>query len=124
MVTITNGRTTHSVTIGAYNTIYKDKGFRIVGIIGKKHNREVKREEVVENTDVQEVQNINPVNEAAETEENEADWVTELLEKPISQWSKEETANFAKEKNIDTSYARKLSEAKDIIKEWLDEQNK
>lgn len=121
MVTITNGRMTHSVTIGAYNTIYKDKGFRI---IGKKPNREVKREEVVENTDVQEVQSINPVEETAETEESEAAWVTELLEKPISQWSKEETANFAKEKNIDTSYARKLSEAKDIIKEWLDEQNK
>ena len=119
MVTITNGRMTHSVTIGAYNTIYKDKGFRIVG---KKPNREVKKEEkVVENTQVNEKpETINvPV-----VEPEEKPWVEDLLEKPISQWSKEETANFAKEKGIDTSYARKLSEAKDIIKEWLDEQNK
>ena len=112
MVTISNGRTKHEVTIGAYNTIYKGLGFHIVGA---KHNREVKKEEkVVEKTQVNEKpETINvPVEEP-----EEKSWVEDLLEKPISQWSKEETANFAKEKGIDTSYAHKLSEAKDIIKE-------
>ena len=117
MVTISNGRTTSRVTIGAYNTIYKGLGFHIVGA---KYNREAKKEEkVVENTQVNEAP-VETINVLAE----DKSWVEELLEKPISQWSKEETANFAKEKEIDTSHARKLSEAKDIIKEWLDEQNR
>ena len=120
MVTISNGRTRHEVTIGAFNTIYKGLGFHIVGA---KHNREVKKEEkVVENTQVNEVP-VETINVPVE-EPEEKSWVEDLLEKPISQWSKEETANFAKEKEIDTSHARKLSEAKDIIKEWLDEQSK
>ena len=112
MVTISNGRIRHEVTIGAFNTIYKGLGFHIVG---------AKEEKVVKNTKANEV-HTESINTPVEVEEKS--WVEDLLEKPISQWSKEETANFAKEKGIDTSYARKLSEAKDIIKEWLDEQNK
>lgn len=110
MVTISNGKTTHSVTLGAFNNIYKARGFHIVGRPVVSAKETVKNTEAEENTKVAEVE--------------EKSWVEDLLEKPISQWSKEETANFAKEKGIDTSYARKLSEAKDIIKEWLDEQNK
>ena len=118
MVTISNGKTTHSVTLGAFNNIYKARGFHIVGRPNVSAKETVKNTEVKENTDVAEAEEVDN-NESVD----ENDWVAELLEKPISQWSKEETANFAKEKGIDTSRARKLSEAKDIIKDWLDKNN-
>lgn len=120
MVTISNGRIKHEVTIGAYNTIYKGLGFHIVGA---KHNREVKKEEkVVENTQANEA-SVETIGVPVE-ESEEKSWVEDLLEKPISQWSKEETANFVKEKGIDTSSAHKLGEVKDIIKRWIDDQNR
>lgn len=124
MVTITNGRSTRCVTLGAFNSIYKDKGYHIVG--AKKHKdaevkKEIKQESLAEVSKEEKVVE-EPVIEEPVAEEKE--WVTELLEKPISQWSKEETAAFARENGIDTSRARKFNEAKDIIKRWLDEQNK
>lgn len=122
MVTISNGTTTSNVTIGAYNTIYKAKGFYIVS--GANKIPVVKNEGNKVEVTKDEKEPTTKIAEPIETPKEESDWVTELLEKPISQWSKEETASFAKEKNIDTSYARKLSEAKEIIKEWLDEQSR
>lgn len=125
MVTITNGRETRFVSTGAFNNIYKSKGYHIVD---DKKPKKVEKEivkEVAKEEPIEEFEN----NESVETQEevvveSESDWVTELLEKPISQWTKEETASFAKEKNIDTSSAHKLGEAKDIIKKWLDERNR
>ena len=123
MVDISNDRENRKVTMGAYNTIYKNKGYYIVG--GKKRKEESKAipfdpvsAEVMESLPTNEVEPIE------EIEEVESEWVVELLEKPISQWSKEEVTNFVKEKGIDTSSAHKLSEVKDIIKKWLEEQNK
>lgn len=127
MVTISNGKTIRSVTIGAYKSIYKSKGFYILDKATKKgtHNKVVKEEASIEVVNEQPIEEISEPNVEEEVEEVvEKEWVTDLLEKPISQWSKEETANFAKEKGIDTSHARKLGEAKEIIKEWLEEQNK
>lgn len=118
MVEISNGKTCRKVTLGAYNTVYKDKGFYIVS--GKKRKEESKA--IPFDPVSAEVMESLPTNEAEPIEEPE--WVTELLEKPISQWSKEEVTNFVKEKGIDTSSAHKLSEVKDIIKKWLEEQNK
>lgn len=123
MVTISNGRIRYEVTIGAYNTIYKGFGFHIVGA---KHNREVKKEEVREEKKEEVIGVAESTMPAVDDVdgEREEDWVTELLEKPISQWSKEETANFVKEKGIDTSSAHKLGEVKDIIKRWIDDQGR
>lgn len=121
MVTISNGKNTHSVTLGAFNSIYKARGYHIIGRLNVSTNETVKNTEVEENTEVAEVQEAEEIDNNESADEN--DWVAELLEKPISQWSKEETANFAKEKGIDTSRARKLGEAKDIIKNWLDKNN-
>lgn len=120
MVTISNGREFRHVTNGAYKTIYKSKGYFIVN---GKEEKESKSEPVAKK--VEEPIISEEVNEhtslADAIDDGEKEWVIELLEKPISQWSKEETASFAKEKNIDTSYAHKLGEAKDIIKRWMDE---
>lgn len=124
MVTITNGIETRLVSNGAFNNIYRSKGYHIVdGKEPRKIEKEVK--EVAEEEPINDVAPI----EESEVEESEApaeesDWVTELLEKPISQWTKEEVADFVKEKEIDTSSARKVSEVKDIIKKWMDEHNR
>lgn len=120
MVTITNGKATRYVSSGAYNTIYKAKGYYIVGKevknIEKEHVKAVAQEEYNEDDEVNEVVESNDNNE-------ELDWVTELLEKPTSQWTKEEIASFVKEKNIDTSSAHKLSEVRDIVKDWINKYN-
>lgn len=117
MVEISNGKIRRKVTIGAYNAIYKSKGYRIVG--GRRLDSiVVPTEPVATNEPVSDV-----VSEPV-VEEVEPEWISELLEKPISQWSKEEVTSFVKEKGIDTSSARKLSEVKDIIKKWLEEQGR
>lgn len=121
MVTITNGRETRLVSTGAFNNIYRSKGYHIVD---GKEPRKIEKE-------VKEVAKEEPLNDVTPVEESESeapaeenDWVTELLEKPISQWTKEEVADFVKEKGIDTSSAHKVSEVKDIIKNWMDEHNR
>lgn len=113
MVKISNGKEVRHVTKGAYKTIYESKGYRIIS--DESSNKMSKPVEKF-------AKDLAEVNDAPTSDENK--WVEDLLEKPISQWSKEETATFAKEKGIDTSNAHKLSEAKDIIKKWLDEQNR
>ncbi|MDE7424979.1 MAG: hypothetical protein K2N51_15030 [Lachnospiraceae bacterium] len=54
----------------------------------------------------------------------DAAFVSELLEKPLSQWSNEEVKDFVKIKNIDTSGAQKVSQVRGIIKAYLEEEQK
>lgn len=121
MVLITNGRETHNVTMGAFNSIYKHKGFHIVGApkavaTKKEESKPVAiTEEVKEEAPTEE-----PETEVEEVEAEDNSWIDELIEKPISQWSKEEVAKFADAKGIDTSSARKVSEAKEIVKKWIE----
>lgn len=122
MVLITNGRETHNVTMGAFNSIYKHKGFHIVGA---PKAGAIKKEEKKFVAPVKEVKEEAPTEEVEEEAEEEVEaennsWVDELMEKPISQWSKEEVAKFADAKGIDTSSARKVSEAKEIVKKWIE----
>lgn len=98
MVKITNGFSTFEVTEGAFNSIYSKQGFVKVDEEKKKHE-EQKAEEI--NDD--------------EAKEDFAD----LLEKPIGSWTKEEVSAFIDAKGINTEGAKKLSEVKDIIKEYL-----
>lgn len=113
MVTISNGKEVRHVTKGAYKTIYESKGYRIISDESSKVSKPV--EKVAKDF-------AEEVNDTPTFDEKE--WVDDLLEKPISQWSKEEVTSFVKEKNIDTSSAHKLSEVKDIIKKWIEEQSK
>ena len=126
MVTISNGKTTLRVTAGAVET-YKSMGFHVVDdkendqIKPVEHNKEEKVAEDVAGEP--EAGDSDAEDEGVEDDTEEA-YVTELLEKPLSQWSNEEVKEFVRIKGIDTSGAKKFSQVKDIIKAYLDEQVK
>lgn len=102
MVKITNGIVTFEVTRGAYDGIYSHQGFKPVNEV-KKAEEKVAADEGVDNrTD----------------DEKFAD---ELVEKPISQWNKEEVKRFAAIRDIDISGTKNANEAKGIIKQFLAE---
>jgi hypothetical protein len=101
MVRITNGEFETEVSIGAFNGIYKDLGFkRIVS------------EQDADFVDDEQEYSVNNADEV---------FVNELLEKPISEWNKQELKKFTDIKNINTTSAKNVAEAKEIVKEWLDE---
>ena len=125
MVTISNGKTTFRVTAGAVE-VYKSMGFHVVD---DKENDQIKpvehkEEKVAEDVAGEpEADGSDAEDEGVEDDTEEA-YVTELLEKPLSQWSNEEVKEFVRIKGIDTSGAKKFSQVKDIIKAYLDEQVK
>lgn len=99
MVKITNGVNVFEVTRGAFDGIYSRQGYRLVD-----EKVEAKAPEV-----------------PAAPEKSEDDiFVEEILEKPISQWNKEEVKRFAAIKEIDISGTKNANEAKEIIKSFID----
>lgn len=100
MVDITNKVDTYSVTKGAYEDIFKRQGFKPV-----KEEKEDKKETVEETKKT-----------------NEEAYVEELMEKPISQWNKEEVKTYASLKNIDISNTKNIGEARNIIKQSIDKE--
>ena len=99
MVKITNGVNVFEVTRGAFDGIYSRQGYRLV-------------DEKVE---------ANASEAPAAPEKSEDDiFVEEILEKPISQWNKEEVKRFAAIKEIDISGTKNANEAKEIIKSFID----
>lgn len=99
MVKITNGVDVFEVTRGAFDGIYSRQGFTVVD-----ENK----------TQVQEP--VEPVKSEDEI------FVEEILEKPISQWNKDEVKRFATIKDIDISGTKNAGEAKEIIKNFLDQE--
>ena len=133
MVRITNGETTSRVPYAAYISMYKRLGFTIVGEEPVKPQAKVeapKKEQPKEETEVateEESEVADEVEEEDEEDEEAADdeaFVEDILEKPLSQWTPDELKKFAEIKNIDTSKAKKVSEARSIIKKYLEEQEK
>ena len=125
MVTISNGKATFRVTAGAVE-IYKSMGFHVVNDKENDHIKSVEHKEEKAAEDVAgepEADGSDAEDEGVEDDTEEA-YVTELLEKPLSQWSNEEVKEFVRIKGIDNSGAKKLSQVKDIIKAYLDEQVK
>lgn len=102
MVKITNGIVTFEVTRGAYDGIYSHQGFKPVNEVKKAEEKVAAGESVDNRTD----------------DEKFAD---ELVEKPISQWNKEEVKRFAAIRDIDISGTKNANEAKEIIKQFLAE---
>ena len=100
MVDITNLVNTYSVTKGAYEDIFKRQGFKPV-----KEEKEDKKE---------------TVEETKKTDEEA--YIEELMEKPISQWNKEEVKTYASFKNIDISNTKNIGEARNIIKQSIDKE--
>ena len=99
MVKITNGVNVFEVTRGAFDGIYSRQGYRLVD-----EKVEVK---------------ASKVHAAPEKSEDDI-FVEEILEKPISQWNKEEVKRFAAIKEIDISGTKNANEAKEIIKSFID----
>lgn len=100
MVDITNKVDTYSVTKGAYEDIFKRQGFKPV-----KEEKEDKKE---------------TVEETKKTKEEA--YIEELMEKPISQWNKEEVKTYASLKNVDISNTKNIGEARNIIKQSIDKE--
>lgn len=101
MVKITNGKDIFEVTRGAFDGIYSRQGYTIF--------EEKKQVEVDEQV------NVEP-----EKSEDEI-FADEIIEKPISQWSKEEVKRFASVKGIDITGTKNANEAKELIKQFLEE---
>ena len=100
MVKITNFVNTFEVTQGAYDDIFKKQGFKLV-----EEEKEDKKE---------------TVEETKKTKEEA--YIEELMEKPISQWNKEEVKTYASLKNIDISNTKNIGEARNIIKQSIDKE--
>lgn len=101
MVKITNGVNVFEVTRGAFDGIYSRQGYTIMN------------EKVAEGAKTPETP------KTPEKTEDEI-FVEEILEKPISQWNKEEVKRFAAIKEIDITGTKNANEAKEIIKSFID----
>ena len=101
MVKITNGVNVFEVTRGAFDGIYSRQGYTIMNEKAAKSTKTPKVPKIPEKT------------------EDEI-FVEEILEKPISQWNKEEVKRFATIKEIDISGTKNANEAKGIIKSFID----
>ena len=98
MVKITNGTNVFEVTRGAFDGIYSRQGYTIVN---------------EKTASVEEAANI------PEKTEDEK-FLDEIIEKPISQWNKEEVKRFAILKEIDITGTKNANEAKEIIKGFIE----
>lgn len=96
MVKITNGVNIFEVTRGAFDGIYSRQGYTVV-------DEAVKRK---------------AADWVPEKTEDEL-FLDEILEKPISQWNKEEVKRFAALNDIDIAGTKNANEAKNVIKEFL-----
>jgi len=99
MVKITNGVNVFEVTRGAFDGIYSRQGYVLVN----------------ENKVVNDVEDIK-VPEKTEDEK----FLDNIIEKPISQWNKDEVKRFAALKEIDITGTKNAGEAKEIIKSFLE----
>lgn len=99
MVKITNGKVIFEVTRGAFDGIYSRQGFTIIG-------KEIPDSE----------ESVEP------TKSEDEIFVEEILEKPVSQWNKDEVKRFATIKEIDIAGTKNAGEAKEIIKAFLEQE--
>lgn len=104
MVKLSNGLSTIVVPSGAV-AMYERTGFRVV----KDSDVESANESVIDIVDA---------------EEKESEFITNLLEKPISKWSKEEVKRFANEKGININGTKSVNDAKDRIRDYINSKEK
>lgn len=117
-VKITNGNVEFEVTKAAFKNAFEQQGFRIVDdTVPVIHNRFEDKFDV----------NLDMEAELGKVEDSKAEMVTEvelseddlfvqeMLEKPISEWTKGELKRVAKIKGIDLSNADSTSKARQIV---------
>lgn len=102
MVKITNGINVFEVSKGAFDGIYSHQGYEIMA------------EEKAAVDDTKKADD-----ETSEMSDDEK-FLAEILEKPISNWNKEEVKRFASLKEIDITGTKNANEAKEIIKAYLE----
>lgn len=100
MVKITNGVNVFEVTRGAFDGIYSRQGYTII-----EDNKAAKAAEE---------------HKAPEKTEDEL-FVEAIVEKPVSQWNKDEVKRFAAINNISLAGTKNADEAKEIIKGFLED---
>ena len=98
----------------SYERMFKNKGFRIVGEDTVKE----KAKEKQPGPEKQETKTEETKTEETKTEETNETNVDEI---PVSEMSKEQLAEFASKHNIDTSSARNVREARQIVQKWMRE---
>lgn len=101
MLQITDGKSVFMVSSGAFETIYKRQGFRVL-------------EAANGSKVVATQQDIADAIADADVEQSQTN--DDLEEKPISQWSKAEVKAYAEQHGIDLTGTRNVNEAKEIIK--------
>lgn len=101
MVKITNGVNVFEVSNGAFEGIYSKQGYRKVD--GSKV--------------------ATPVFPVEPEKTEDELFVENIIEKPLSQWNKDEVKRFAELKSIDITGTKNAGEAKELIKEFLDQSN-
>lgn len=124
MVKITNFVNTFEVTQGAYDDIFKKQGFELVEEAPRKKKKATKKhvKEAVEEVEEDEWEEVEEATEKDYKSEEEK-YVEKLMEKPISQWNKEEVKAYASIKGLDISKTQNIGEARNIIKQSIDENN-
>lgn len=101
MVTARKGDSIIKVSKRSFKTMFKDKGYAIVSDEATEKVENVIEEPIVEEEVVK----------------------TETEETPISEMNKEQLMEYAKEHGIDTSKARNVREARQIIQKVIREKN-
>lgn len=101
MITARKGDSIIKVSKRSFETMFKDKGYAIVSDEATEKVENVIEEPIVEEEVVK----------------------TETEETPISEMNKEQLMEYAKEHGVDTSKARNVREARQIIQKVIREKN-
>lgn len=104
MVVITNGINEFEVSRGAYESIFQKQGYSIIV--------DTETEAVENNKDAAAAEPAKQVDKDAEA----------LMEKPISQWTKNEVKSFIDKKRIDVSGITSFNEVKDRVRKYIEEE--
>lgn len=104
MVVITNGINEFEVSRGAYESIFQKQGYSIIA--------DAEAEAIEDNNDAEATEHAEHVDKDAEA----------LVEKPISQWTKNEVKNFIAKKGIDVSGITSFNEVKDRVRKYIEEE--
>lgn len=104
MINITNGINEFEVSRGAYESIFQKQGYSIVV--------DTETEVVENNKDAAAAEPAKQVDKDAEA----------LMEKPISQWTKNEVKSFVDKKKIDVSGITSFNEVKDRVRKYIEEE--
>ena len=99
MVKITNGIDVFEVSKGAFDGMYSRQGFSVM--------KEDENEKTVET-------------EGTEDKNEDDMFLEEVIEKPISKWTKDETMKFVELNDIDLQGKTTSEEIKAIVKTFID----